>query len=800
MPTVIAGPIVRKVTSSAVTVWLALKESALVTLSIHDSDAVGAPVLGTAAVPATKIGANLYLIAITAPVPAPLALGKVYFYRLSFVTGTATKDLVQATGAHDMSAFAYAPYRLPSFLLPPANLEQVRFALGSCRKMHAASADALTTLDDELSAGVNAPPRPQILVLGGDQIYADEVAETLLMMLTDAGATLLGAEELPVPGTTVPPSALPPGTRSKAIKAAGFTSDDTRSHLMGLGEYLAMYLFAWSDVLWIDPATNLPVVPEVELVASLYQAESDVIEAAKLKLEMINQRTWVLATYTTLPKVRRALANIATYMILDDHEITDDFNMQRGFCDNVYGSALGMRVVQNGMLAYALCQHWGNAPDQFTSGKPGGRLLALFAGAADYKALARNTELLKIVGLHTPAQLAARTPYAVYHDADSLLYNYTVEGDAFQLIITDTRTWRSFPRAGALSPPDLIQEAQFAAQIIATPALGKRLLMVLVTTNLPPCPSIRQAGRDLPSLPGHSFDFEDFFDGWQLEQIDFARMITAMARKVATADPASLFRNRVVLLSGDVHSSQATRMGYFATQQIGDAAGAPTAAKVVFAQIVASALHNQNAATLGEHAAGYAFLPNFKARLGAQPLELVEGFVGWNPVTTPPGTKLGTQLTVYPMAGRGGTVVSVKQDLKFQPDRPNLTTRAEKMGALWTSSRPTLTAAPHYRYRLDYLNRTMSGFAFNRAAPGTTPLANQAAAATTYVNMYFDNAKQQVGKSNLGDLVFVKAVGHADWIARFTARWGDAGSQLWVRFDVSLDPNDPDYPQLPDPP
>jgi hypothetical protein len=40
--------------------------------------------------------------------------------------------------------------------------------------------------------------RPHQLFLTGDQIYADEVADVLLVALTDAGDTLLGwKEELP---------------------------------------------------------------------------------------------------------------------------------------------------------------------------------------------------------------------------------------------------------------------------------------------------------------------------------------------------------------------------------------------------------------------------------------------------------------------------------------------------------------------------------------------------------------------------------------------------------------------------
>jgi len=220
LPTVLAGPILRTVTETSVTVWLALKEFATVTLTIHNSDAATAPAIETPTpVPARRIGPKLYIVAVTANLSTKLALGRLYFYRLSFATASGTKNLAEATG-RSISAFAYGNYQAPSFLLPPANIEQVRFALGSCRKIHTNSADALALLDDTLAANVNSPSaRPQILMLGGDQIYADEVADSLLMMLTDAGRTLLGYEDLPLPSNTLTtPDQLPPTTRTKRIK------------------------------------------------------------------------------------------------------------------------------------------------------------------------------------------------------------------------------------------------------------------------------------------------------------------------------------------------------------------------------------------------------------------------------------------------------------------------------------------------------------------------------------------------------------------------------------------------------
>ena len=89
----------------------------------------------------------------------------------------------------------------------------------------------------------------------GDQIYADDVAASLLVMLTDAAAGLLGwNEELPfefLHGGSNLPNRKPPYLRRKPL-ADSFTSVDLDAHLLSLGEFLCMYLFVWSDVLWKD--------------------------------------------------------------------------------------------------------------------------------------------------------------------------------------------------------------------------------------------------------------------------------------------------------------------------------------------------------------------------------------------------------------------------------------------------------------------------------------------------------------------------------------------------------------------
>jgi hypothetical protein len=60
--------------------------------------------------------------------------------------------------------------------------------------------------------------------------------------------------------------------------------------------------------------------------------------------------------------MRKILANTATYMILDDHEITDDFNITPEWTDTVRSKPLGARIVTNALIAYWFFQGWGNDP------------------------------------------------------------------------------------------------------------------------------------------------------------------------------------------------------------------------------------------------------------------------------------------------------------------------------------------------------------------------------------------------------------------------------------------------------
>lgn len=59
------------------------------------------------------------------------------------------------------------------------------------------------------------------------------------------------------------------------------------------------------------------------------------------------------------------MANTPTYMIFDDHDVTDDWNLSVKWKEDVKAFKLGKRIVANAVGAYWLCQGFGNNPVRY---------------------------------------------------------------------------------------------------------------------------------------------------------------------------------------------------------------------------------------------------------------------------------------------------------------------------------------------------------------------------------------------------------------------------------------------------
>lgn len=911
LPLVLAGPILRQVTPNAVTVWFALRQPAEVSLRVFETGSSGNSLMATGTAPSTgpaattPIGQNLHIVAATVRAQTPLVPGQIYCYDATIVTTDAnatTQTLAQAITApgdtppgdtQPPKQLAYDPHDFPSFALPPSDLNFLRLVHGSCRKPHGGTLpkkqtptpDQLATLDGLIaSAANNAMQRPHQLLLTGDQIYADDCDDELLTSLTDAGDVLLGwsgrGEILPLDDpTTRTASDLAAGARWQVITDAGFTGDDRRSHLLSLGEFFAMYLFVWSDVLWNDTMTYDEF--EGRMDDTLGEHLDWPAPPATLKSEYDDRQVAVQAFRKTLPAVRRALANVPTYMILDDHEVTDDFNMTRRFVDQVYANDLALRVVQNGLTAFAICQAWGNVPEQFDPGTPaaaGSQLLAQLAGiagAADNPGAfkAASPTIMRLVGVHKRGDMDDGSDGSMhaFHDgtaADTvtvngvdvntkaLRYNFTVEGPSHQVLVTDTRTWRGF--AGHNELPTLLYK-QLDDQIVnAKPPLGDRLQLLVCSTNAPAIAPIRllvHAGGAQwfttewrrwisHESPNSAIDKWDVYDSWDFPGRDFDELIAALTTRLTSR--AGRILAPVVFLSGDVHFSFSSRMAYWATARLGDKTP-PQPAKITIGQLVSSSLKNEAKETRNVQLGGYAnadpgkgkwlkAAPYLAAGAGAaiggglfgsgpagkledgaigaaagvllelvainllfgrqMPPALPEAYAGWNIPRNGPAKSIVKPgvATTYPFQV---TAAAPTFDQNLNP--------TELKGALIT---------PDYRYRLDYLTPVRGGQTTLAAPPMPMPPAGASPSQWALAHGQAANARVDVvsngtklpdciGHNAIGEISFVWPAGDppatTGKLVHHRLHWqspGPTGTAMWVEYDVSLDIDDPKYPDL----
>jgi hypothetical protein len=163
----------------------------------------------------------------------------------------------------EVCGLSYADGALPSFVTVPDTLDDLVLAHTSCRKAHGNAFPAMQHLDEYIDGlhGADAG-YPHMLFLTGDQIYADDVAGALLPGLNSLAISLVsgdggdtsGVEQVPSPTTGGPfnvnTTVLPAGFRQKVTASAGFTSEDAPSHLIGFGEFLAMYCISWNPQVW----------------------------------------------------------------------------------------------------------------------------------------------------------------------------------------------------------------------------------------------------------------------------------------------------------------------------------------------------------------------------------------------------------------------------------------------------------------------------------------------------------------------------------------------------------------------
>ncbi|GGF58944.1 DUF7800 domain-containing protein [Alteromonas lipolytica] len=359
LPLVIAGPILRHTTRDSVTLWVVTSEAADISVSLHQQKSALAATVTDRMV---QVGQRAFIHVVTSTLQQSLEPEQLYQYQLDF------GDQAQQTRwLAEAEPLVYSGQSDFNFRVP-GTLSNVLH--GSCRKPHHPAKDSLIRVDELIDNEIKGgQKRPDLLLMTGDQIYADDVAgpmlQAILQVISRLGLFHEELEQAIVSSTAqldghpycyyhrqqLLPQVATNTALSKLFFAAKkkpvFTSVNAQNHLIGMAEVIAMYLLVWSDSLWND----------IEFDAGV----ADPAHQAQFNREAIIIRDFS----QTLPEVRRALAHVPSYMIFDDHDVTDDWNLTRGWEQEVYGHPLSRRMVGNALAGYWLCQGWANQPEAF---------------------------------------------------------------------------------------------------------------------------------------------------------------------------------------------------------------------------------------------------------------------------------------------------------------------------------------------------------------------------------------------------------------------------------------------------
>lgn len=474
LPAVLAGPLLRRLEARRLVLWLVGSRPLEARLQLAWDDAQRGLVeldlpLGDSRCQRLAVGRHAWLHLIDVRLDETLPVDTFIYYDL---------HIEEEDG--DTRAIAdWAPHLLYPGQARPGFVRRGRLdhlLHGSCRKPHHPSKDGLLQADALLAATRSQPAeRPALLMLSGDQVYADDVAGPMLVAIHRLierlglygehldGATVSTSEALYAhpAGYYRREDLLPAYTANEelrerffgGVKKPVFTSANAHNHLVTFAEVLAMYLLVWSPTPWRLIAPRLPELPEH--LATRYRAEEPLIRAF----------------VADLPQAARALAQLPSLMIFDDHDITDDWNLSARWEESAYGHPFSRRIVGNALLGYLLCQGWGNCPEAFAGELPAIRQL--------------------LASPDRQQRLQAEAQDAVI---DRLLafdhWHYSLPGQPLLLVLdTRTRRWRSesyLSRPSGLMDWEALCELQHAlldepAVVIVSPApmFGVKLIEIV---------------------------------------------------------------------------------------------------------------------------------------------------------------------------------------------------------------------------------------------------------------------------------------------------------------------------------
>ena len=168
LPPVLAGPLLRRLEPKRLVLWLVASRELKLTIRLQPAQAQALDVRLDAHCQIVPVGRHAFIHLIDVPLTDALPLDVNIHYDV-LIDG----DGIAQWAPH----LLYPGATLPDFVVHGRIHQLVH---GSCRKPHHRADDGLLCIDRLLAQAPTVAERPALLMMSGDQVYADDVAGPML--------------------------------------------------------------------------------------------------------------------------------------------------------------------------------------------------------------------------------------------------------------------------------------------------------------------------------------------------------------------------------------------------------------------------------------------------------------------------------------------------------------------------------------------------------------------------------------------------------------------------------------------
>lgn len=309
---VLAGPFIRCVSPNQVAIWIAASRKVDLVVSVGAEGTLNGGRQGSQSflveveqqwiAVGTRVHLCLLQVSLLTPQTWPVDTGIRYHFKV------ADDEALSAQLGEKLQSQALAKQPGPFFY--PMSEDDSLTWVASCRHLGTPGTDAFVGMRAKL-IGEKQQKWPRKLMLCGDQIYADDVSDPVFALIKELHERLFEKK-------------ITTGDRRERVRKLGFSSDASGVHLLTFTEWVCLYLVSWSTTLVKSISEDKGLIAEVDAAETV-------------------------------------MAHIPTYMMFDDHEVSDDWNIDSYWREGVEQKG-GATLIESALLAYFIFQHWGNNP------------------------------------------------------------------------------------------------------------------------------------------------------------------------------------------------------------------------------------------------------------------------------------------------------------------------------------------------------------------------------------------------------------------------------------------------------